>query len=176
MIVVPIEGDKIVTVDGKTLTVSSYNPMKKDESSGELVPSVYVDELKPKEGGIVLFEDIVEIRGVKVDFDKRLGMFNAMGPVRRPVQLPQHNDTVIIERQNETDLNRTDEGITVDKLKLSKAGGSYSLRIGFTEKGSPDVWYDLSKIIKINNGSHFNLKKFQKIYRDYFPYSWKTRN
>jgi hypothetical protein len=68
------------------------------------------------------------------------------------------------------DPNAHDPGIIVGHVKLSNAGSSPSLRIGFTEKGDDSVWYDLSKVITIKTGLRFNEKKFKKMYAEYFPF------
>jgi len=107
-----------------------------------------------------------------VDFDKASGMLVAMGPVKRSVQLPQSNDRVTIK----SPFAKGEEiEITVGKIKLSNSGGTYSLRVGFTEKGDDTTWYDLSTIVNIDNGMSFNKSKFEQLYLEYFPASFKSK-
>ena len=172
MIIVPLKGDPIKTVDGEEHTVSGFNGMKKDEKSGKLVPAVYIEGVKPEEGGIVLFSDIKEVKRVNVEYNKTTGLLESMGPVKRSYQLPQPNAQIKI--QNPFDSKKEME-ITVGKIKLSDAGGSYALRIGFSEKDDASSWYDLSTIVDLQNGMAFNRDRFAKLYIEYFPSSYKHK-
>jgi hypothetical protein len=171
MYIVPIEKDKIETVDGDVYTVTAFNSLFK--VNGKPMPAVYILEKRPQEGGIIPFDKIVAIKGHAVEFNSKLNLFESIGPFRRSQQLPQPGDTVIVFPGKNPDPNAIDPGIIVGHIKLSVAGSSPSLRIGFTEKGDESVWYDLSKLLTIKNGAPFNEKKFKKVYSEYFPFNSK---
>ena len=139
----------------------------------KLTPAVYIDEKKPKDGGIITFDKIVKIKGHEVEFNAKLNLFESIGPFKRAQHLPQPGDTVIVFPGKNPDPNAHDPGIIVGHVKLSNSGNSPSLRIGFTEKGDESMWYDLSKIITIKTGLLFNDKKFKRLYGEYFPISFR---
>jgi hypothetical protein len=169
MLIVPVENDKIETVDGEFFTVAGFNSLY--NVNKKLTPAVYIHEKRPQEGGIITFDKIVSIKGHAVEFNQSLGMFESVGPFRRSQHLPQPNDTVVVYDGKQKNLNDNDTGIIVGHVRLTNAGKSPSLRVGFTEKGDNGTWYDLSKIVSIKNGQPFDMKKFKKLYGEYFPFN-----
>ncbi len=168
MLVVPLKGDPITTVDGQEHIVSGFNGIKKDKTTGRLFPSVYLEGVKD---GPIGFDEIREIKRVHVDYDKATGLLEAMAPVKRSLHLPQPNDKITIR----SPFNKNEEmEIVVGNIKLSDSGGSFSLRLGFSEKDDNTTWYDLSTILDIDNGMAFDKKRFEKLYVEYFPSSWRS--
>jgi hypothetical protein len=71
MLIVPLKGDKLTTTDGPEFTVDSYTNFKTD-------PAVYVD-VPRGQNPIVYFQDIEQINGVKVEYNKATKVFTALG-------------------------------------------------------------------------------------------------
>jgi hypothetical protein len=110
MLVVPLRGDKICTVDdSEPKTVTSYTSLK-DE------PAVYVSAGSSKEP-FIYFADIVEINGVKVEFQKDSKVFSALGPLRRKFNLPQPGDEVKINLVD-VPFKKEDQSFKVASIKL----------------------------------------------------------
>jgi hypothetical protein len=162
MLVVPLKGDKICTLDDSDpKVVTSYTSLK-DE------PAVYVSTSTSKEP-YIYFADIAEINGVKVEFKKDSKVFETLGPLRRKLNLPQPGDKVKINLID-VPFKKEDESFTVESLKLhsKKYGIARGLLVCSEESSFP-----LSELLDIEReegNEPFNAKRFQKLYLDYLPY------
>jgi hypothetical protein len=89
MLIVPVKGDRIRTKDDSQYhRVSSFSSLK-DE------PAVYI---KPAgTDPFVYFSDIVEINGVRVEYDSSSKVFNALGPLKRKYNIPQPKDSIFVK-------------------------------------------------------------------------------
>jgi hypothetical protein len=167
MFVVPVKGDKIRTKDdGDPRTVSSFSSLK-NEPAVYLLPSTSQDRY-------IYFSDIVEINGVRVEWDSTSKTFNALGPLKRKYNLPQPKDTITVKLTDAPFKKETEE-IEVESLKL------HNKREGITRgllACSSKACYSLHEILDIKRRSWsetFNAKGFQKFYFDYLPYNLKSR-
>lgn len=159
MLVVPIHGDEITTVDGADKVVSAYTNLK-DEG-----PAVYVDSSYEDEGPeVIYFFDISHLNGVKVKFVHGQNVLKALGHLTRKVHLPQPHDTIVIQGE-EPD---TTEEVEVSGLKLhSKSIGlSKGLLVLDDEKHKYDL-RDIHDVKPAVGGDDFNRKLFLKLYADY---------
>lgn len=167
MLVVPIKGDKIKTSDNSEIrVVSSYTSLKQQ-------PAVYLDKSTSYDS-YVYFSDIVEINGVRVEYESSSKLFSALGPLKRKYNLPQPKDVIKI-KLIETSFKEEVEEVEVTSLKL------HNKNIGPT-RGllvcSKNANYDLSEVLDIdrkNGFEQFNKKKFQDYYIDYLPLSTKRK-
>jgi hypothetical protein len=168
MLVVPLRGDKICTVDdSEPKTVTSYTSLK-DE------PAVYVSAGSSKEP-FIYFADIVEINGVKVEFQKDSKVFSALGPLRRKFNLPQPGDEVKINLVD-VPFKKEDQSFKVASIKLhsKKYGVARGLLIC-----NDDSCFPLNEVLAIDRESGnepFDPNKLQKYYLDYLPYRAKTKS
>lgn len=159
MLVVPLKGDSITTTDGPKFTVDSYTNFKTD-------PAVYV-EVPRGQNSIVYFQDIEEINGVKVEYNKSSKVFTALGVIKRKYNLPQPKDTITVERPGgPDDAGDDDSEVKTPKLHSKAIGLSRGLVIIDKE----DNVFSLGDIIEIDRsvgGEHFDRKKFLRYYKDY---------
>lgn len=159
MLVVPIKGDTITTKDGPQFKVDSYTNYKAD-------PAVYVD-VPAGQNSIVYFQDIEEINGVKVEYNKSSKVFTALGTIKRKYNLPQPKDVITVERPGSPD-DAGDNDTTVKTPKLHNR--AIGLSRGMVLIDVDDNVFSLSDVIDIERevgGEHFDRKRFIKYYRDY---------
>lgn len=159
MFVVPVAGDKVRTQDDSNYrVVSSYTNLK-DEPSVYLTPGSSADRF-------LHFSDIVELNGVKVEYDNTSKTFNALGPLRRKFNLPQPRDTITVKlidvpfKQEEAELE-----VSGLRLHNQRLGVSRGLLVICGESS-----FSLNELldIKRNQGSErFDPKRFQRYYFDY---------
>lgn len=165
MLVIPVTGDKITTKDDSDQKVVSSFTSLKDE------PAVYLKSLDQQ---YVFYSDIVEINGVRVEYDLHSNMFNALGPLRRKFNLPQPKDSIKVKLIDVSYKDET-ELIEVTGLKLhSKKYGAERGLIVQTKDGN----FSLSDILDIERrtGSEkFVPEKFKKYYFDYLPINVKVK-
>lgn len=167
MLVVPVRGDKIKTADNSEVrVVSSYTSLKEQ-------PAVYLDKTTSSDA-YVYFSDIVEINGVRVEYETGSKVFSALGPLKRKFNLPQPKDTIKI-KLIETAFKEEVEEIEVDSLKLHSktAGATRGLLVA-----SKDGAYSLSEILEITRkGGYekFYKDKFCSYYIDYLPIGSKSK-
>jgi hypothetical protein len=159
MLVVPVKGDSITTKDGPQFKVDSYTNYKTD-------PAVYVD-VPPGQNSIVYFQDIEEINGVKVEYNKSAKVFTALGVIKRKFNLPQPKDLITVALPDSLE-DGGDNDTNVKTLKLhSRAIG---LSRGLVVLDTEDNVFSLSDITDIDRevgGEYFDRKKFAKYYKDY---------
>jgi hypothetical protein len=159
MLIVPLKGDKLTTTDGPEFTVDSYTNFKTD-------PAVYVD-VPRGQNPIVYFQDIEQINGVKVEYNKATKVFTALGIVKRKYNLPQPKDTITVKKPGNPDDSQDDQAqIKTSKLHSRSIGLSKGLVLIDTE----DNVYSLSGVLGIDRAvgsEHFDRKRFLKYYRDY---------
>lgn len=159
MLVVPIKGDRITSKDGPEFAVDSYTNYKTD-------PAVYVD-VPRGQNPIVYFQDIDQINGVKVEYNKSSKMFTALGTIKRKYNLPQPKDTITIERPGSPE-DAGDDDVEVKTPKLHNR--AIGLSKGLVLIDTDDNVFTLADVIGIERavgGEHFDRKRFMKYYRDY---------
>lgn len=166
MFVVPVRGDKIRTTDDSDARiVSSYTSLKDQ-------PAVYVTAGSSKER-YVYFSDIVELNGVKVEYEPSSKVFSALGPLKRKYNIPQPKDTVKIKLLDVPFKEETEElEVTAIRLHSKKHGVSKGLLIMGKESAFP-----LNEILDITRAGwteKFDADRFKHYYRDYFPYNVKA--
>ena len=159
MLVVPLKGDTITTKDGPQFKVDSYTNYKAD-------PAVYVD-VPAGQNSIVYFQDIEEINGVKVEYNKSSKVFTALGVIKRKYNLPQPKDVITVAPADGLE-DGADNDSTVKTLKLhSRAIG---LSRGLVIIDTDDRVFSLSDLTDVERevgGEHFDRKRFTKYYKDY---------
>lgn len=168
MFVVPVAGDKIVTKDvSDPAIVSSFTSLK-DE------PAVYVVPSSSKEK-YIYFSDIVEINGVRVEYDPDSKCFDALGPLKRKFNIPQPKDTITVKLKNVSYGEDETEKIEVKKVKLhSKKWGIGRGLLSCGEKSC----FSLADILMIDrNGwtEKFDPEGFRRYYLDYGPLGIKIK-
>lgn len=169
MFVVPVAGDKIATKDSSEPAVVSSFTSLKDEPAVYLVPSTSRDKY-------VYFSDIVEINGVRVEYDAGSKVFNALGPLRRKFNIPQPKDIITVKLKI-VDYNNDDtEKITIKSVKLhNKREGVGRGLLACTD----DTCFSLTDILDLErDGWHekFDYNRFVKYYMDYGPLGIKVKS
>jgi hypothetical protein len=159
MLVVPLKGDTITTKDGPEFSVDSYTNFKPD-------PAVYVD-VPRGQNPIVYFQDIDQINGVKVEYNKSSKVFTALGVVKRKYNLPQPKDIITIDRPGSPDdAGDDDTEVKTPKLHSRSIGLSRGLVLIDTDDNVFSL-FDVIDIDRAVGGEHFDRKKFASYYRDY---------
>jgi hypothetical protein len=164
MLVALVKNDKIKLLgqDGVHV-VSSYTSLKTQ-------PAVYVKEPLPDGSRAAFFADVVEINGVKVQYDESSKLLEALGPLKRSFNLPQPGDTVVYTLV-ETDYDEERVEAEVKDLRLHARGNATkSLQVKLV--GS-DTALELTDIVDIKRkvgNDVFNRVKFQHTYVDYLSY------
>ena len=167
MFIVPIKGDKILTKDSSDpLIVSSFTNLK-SEPAVYLVPGSTLEKY-------IYFSDVVEVNGVRVEYDSTSKLFNALGPLKRRFNLPQPHDTILVKLQDVPYKDEPEE-IEVKSLRLHshKHGLSQGLLVGGAES-----FFNLVEILDIQRRNwyeRFNREAFQKYYFDYLPTNIKSK-
>ena len=166
MFVVPIHNDKIRTTDDSDVrVVSSYTSLKNE-------PAVYVTAGSSRER-YIYFSDIVEINGVKVEYESSSKIFSALGPLKRKYNIPQPKDTVVVKLLDVPFKEETEEvEVTAIRLHSKKHGVSNGLLIIGAKSAFP-----LNEIIDLKRKEgfeKFDADRFKKYYRDYYPYNVKA--
>lgn len=158
MIVVPIRGDKILTVDGEIYTVDSYTNFKHE-------PAVYVEAGYGKIPA-VYFQDIQEINGVLVEYNNKTKTFTSYGLIKRRYHLPQPKDLVEVKVKN-GDGNET-EMLEVDLVKLhNKVAGVSSGMVIASGIGRLIRVAEIISIKRNNSDDQVNMPRFLRLYKDY---------
>lgn len=166
MYVVPLQGDKIRSMsEADLLRVKSYTSLKSE-------PAVYLTAVLADGARAIYLSDIIELNGVKVEYDSDAKLLKALGPIKRKFNLPQPGDTVVT-KLIETDFKKEEVALTVTRLKLhDHRNPSRSLEVI-----CGDTTISLTDIIDIRRkigSDHFDAKAFHKLYLDYLPYSAKV--
>lgn len=159
MLIVPLKGDKITTSEGPEFIVTSFTNYKAD-------PAVYVD-VPRSQNSIVYFQDIAEINGVKVEYNKASKVFTALGIVKRKYNLPQPKDTITVNKPGNPEDSQDDRAIIKNAKLHSKAIG---LSKGLVLIDTDDNVYTLPDVQDIDRAvgaEHFKRDKFLKYYKDY---------
>lgn len=166
MLVIPISGDRIKTKDsGDIRKVSSFSSLK-DE------PAVYV-----KPGGsdnYVYFSDIVEINGVRVEYNTDSKVFDALGPLKRRFNIPQPKDTIkvkLVDVPYKDDLEELE--VTSLRLHSKKYGEGRGLLV-ITKEGEFSL-ADLKDVIHRDWKEQFVEQRFKKYYQDYLSMYMKRK-
>lgn len=167
MFVIPVAKDKILTKDDSTPKVVSSFSSLKDE------PAVYLTEGVSRDR-YVYFSDIVEINGVRVEYDSSSKTFNALGPLKRKYNIPQPKDTITVKLTDAPFKKETEE-IEVKSIKLhNKREGITRGLLACSDKSC----FSLNEILDIKRRNWteiFNQEGFKKYYIDYLPYNLKSK-
>lgn len=151
MLVVPLEKDIITTEDDQVYTVIEYTSLKQEG------PAVYCKSKGLQDPVLVYFFDIVKIGKTSVEYQKSSKVFNALGKVKRVIDLPQPDDKVTVDGKE----------YEVTSLKLK----SKSLGRGLFVKDDGNEYHrakDITNIDRALGGSDFDQELFLKIYHEYF--------
>lgn len=162
MLIVPLTGDKITTVEGAEFTVLSYTNFK---ARG---PAVYVENQPGEASLVIYFFDIEKINGVKVEYSDTMKLFKSLGALKRAVHLPQIKDTmVLLKPKTPIDSPNDEMEITTLKLHNKTEGVGKGLLIC-----GEDGCFPLSEMIdlKRSHPEHFNRSRFLRIYKEYLDY------
>lgn len=167
MLVVPVRGDKIKTSDNSDIRIVSTYTSLKDQ------PAVYLEKSTSTDA-YVYFSDIVEINGVRVEYESGSKVFSALGPLKRKYNLPQPKDTIRI-KLIETSFKEEIEEVEVDSLKLHNKiiGATRGLLVC-----SKDSNYNLAEIISVDRKAgyeKFDRDKFCAYYIDYLSIGSKNK-
>lgn len=161
MLVALVKNDRVKLIGHEGVSrVSSYTSFKAK-------PAVYLKE--PLEDGSrsAYFEDVIEVNGVRVEYDEESHLLSALGPLKRAYQLPQPGDTVTYTLV-ETDYKEERVTAVVKALRLHARGNeSRSLQVKLE---GTDTVLELTSILDIERkvgGETFNRAKFQHFYLDY---------
>ena len=161
MLVVPVKGDKILTKDDSAPAIVSSFTNLKDE------PAVYTVAGSSREQ-FVFFSDIVEINGVRVEYQTDSKVFDSLGPLKRKFNLPQPKDTIkvkLIEANYRDDVEKVD--VKSIKLQSKKHGVSRGLLICGDQ--SCFTLVDIIGVERKTGAEKFDAEKFQRYYIDYCP-------
>jgi len=167
VIVIPVRGDKIKTSDSSDLRiVTSYTSLKDQ-------PAVYLEKSSSTDA-YVYFSDIVEINGVRVEYETGSKAFSSLGPLKRKFNLPQPKDTIKI-KLIDTAFKQEVEEIEVEGLKLHNKTVGATRGLLVTSK---EANYSLSEIIDISRKDgfeKFDRDRFCAYYIDYLPMNAKIK-
>lgn len=167
MFIVPVAKDKIRTKDdSEPRVVSSFTSLKNE-------PAVYLQPSSSRDK-YVYFSDIVEVNGVRVEYDAASKVFNALGPLKRWYNIPQPGDVITV-KMSDADFKKETEEIEVESVKLhnKKEGIARGLLV-CGEKSC----FSLNEILNIKRKSWtetFSYSNFKKYYLDYCPYALKSK-
>lgn len=167
MFVVPVAGDKVRTKDDSSPRVVSSFTSLKDEPAVYLVPETSRERY-------IYFSDIVEINGVRVEYDSDSKTFDALGPLRRKYNLPQPGDTIKVKLIDVPFKDEVEE-IVVDSLKLHNK--KHGTTRGLLTCGKKSC-FSLNDILDIDRKSwteKFDRERFKKYYGDYLPTGLKSK-
>jgi hypothetical protein len=160
MLIVPVKGDRIRTKDDSQYhRVSSFSSLK-DE------PAVYI---KPAgTDPFVYFSDIVEINGVRVEYDSSSKVFNALGPLKIKYNIPQPKDSIFVKLLDVPFKDEKEEFVvTAIRLHSKKYGENKGLMVICKDNA-----FSISEIISIDRSNWtepFDREKFKSYYFDYLP-------
>lgn len=167
MLIVPLAGDTITTKEGETFSVISYTNYK---TKG---PAVHV---KPKVGRanvLVYFFDIEQINGARVEFQTSSKVFEALGHIKRKVQLPQKNDVITISDKT-VDGEAEEKQLKVKDLKLhNKSIGLANGLVVIDEDGDVHRLDSINDIKRAIGGDTFSRNRFLRTYKEYLGYTGK---
>ncbi len=167
MFVVPVSGDKVKTKDDSDpRTVSSFSSLK-DEPAVYLVPTTSRDRY-------IYFSDIVEINGVKVEYEPESKVFEAMGPLKRRFNLPQPKDTISV-KLIDVPYNDEPEELTVSSIRLHNK--KYGIARGLLVCADKSC-FSLSDILDLKRADWtetFHPINFRKFYHDYLAIGAKAK-
>jgi hypothetical protein len=161
VLVVPFKHDKLKVIgqDGQ-FAVSSYTSFKS-------TPAVYIKEPLADGTTVVFFKDILELNGVPVKYDETTHLLEALGPLKRPCQLPQPGDKVsymLVKTERDEDQVTAE----VADLRLhARNNPSKSLQVKLVDNPTILELTDILDIERKVGGEKFNRAKFQRCYIDY---------
>lgn len=164
MLIALVKNDKLKLLgqDG-VYSVSSYTSLKAK-------PAVYLKEALADGTRAVFFSEVVEVNGIKVEYDDTTHLLSALGMLKRAVNLPQPGDTLTYTLV-ETDYDEEKVKAKVKDLRLHARGNpSKSLQVTLE---SSDTVLELTDIIDIERkvgGERFSRSKFQHYYVDYLSF------
>lgn len=164
MLVVLLKNDKVKLLgqDGVHV-VSSYTSLKTQ-------PAVYLKEPLPDGSRAAFFSDVVEVNGVRVEYDSSSHLLEALGPLKRPIHLPQPGDKVTYTLV-ETDHDEEQVEAEVKDLRLhARNNPTKSLQVKLE---GTDTVLELTEVVDIKRKTGndvFNRSKFQHAYVDYLSY------
>jgi len=165
MFIVPLPGDKIrILSQPDLLKVKAYTSLKSE-------PAVYLTDVLPDGSRAVYLSDIIELNGVKVEYDSSSKLLEPLGLVKRKFNLPQIGDTITTSLID-TDFKKEQVKLEVTKLKLhDRHNPSRSLDVicGKTTVSLNDIL----NIDRAHGFESFDQKNFTKLYLDYLPYTTK---
>lgn len=165
MLIALLKHDKLKLIGQDGLyTVSSYTSFKAK-------PAVYLTEPLADGSKAVFFSDVLEVNGVKVEYDDDSHLLDALGPLKRPIQLPQPGDKVVYTLV-ETDYSEEEVNAVVKSLRLhSHDNPTRSLQIKLENSETVLELTDIVDIERDHGGEQFNRSKFQRCYVDYMSFS-----
>lgn len=166
MLVALVKNDKVKLLGKEGIhRVSSYSSLKTQ-------PAVYLKAPLDDGQRSAFFADIIEVNGVKVEYDDAAHLLVALGPLKRLYQLPQPGDKVTYTLV-ETDFKEEKVTSTVQDLRLHARGNpSKSLQV----KVEGGTMLELTDIIDIDRkvgGERFDRAGFQHYYVDYLSFGKK---
>ncbi len=168
MLVVPLTNDKITTFDADEFTVTSYTNHKSE-------PAVYIDAPRGQLS-LVYFTDIDKINDVKVEYNKTNKVFEALGVIKRKINLPQQHDKITVSNQeNPEDGESSTSEVKLLKLHNESIGRSKGL-VAIDKDDNVYELQDIENIDRAIGSEQFNKSKFLKIYKDYLSYRYKDEN
>jgi hypothetical protein len=147
MFIVPLPEDKIrILSQPDLLKVKAYTSLKSE-------PAVYLTDVLPGGSRAVYLSDIIELNGVKVEYDSSSKLLEPLGLVKRKYNLPQIGDTIT------TSLIDTDHN---PSRSLDVICGKTTVSLN-----------DILNIDRAHGFESFDQKNFTKLYLDYLPYTTK---
>jgi hypothetical protein len=163
MLVALVKNDKVKLLGKEgTHRVSSYTSLKTQ-------PAVYLKEPLDDGQRSAFLSDVIEVNGVKVEYDEAAHLLNALGPLKRTYQLPQPGDKVTYTLV-ETDFKEEKVTSKVQDLRLHARGNaSKSLQVK-VEGGTMLELTDIVDIERKVGGERFDRAGFQRYYVDYLSF------
>lgn len=170
MLVALVKNDKLKLLgqDGQ-YTVSSYTSFKTE-------PAVYLKEPLADGSRAAFFSNVIEVNGIKVEYDESSHLLSALGPLKRAFQLPQPGDTVTYTLV-ETDYNEEEVTGVVKDLRLhARDNPTKSLQVKLEDSDTVLELTDVTDIKRKHGGEQFDRSKFQHYYVDYLSFSKSSKS
>lgn len=163
MLIALVKNDKIRLLGKEGVhRVSSYTSLKSQ-------PAIYLNEPLDDGQRSAFVSDVIEVNGVKAEYDEAVHLLNALGPLKRRHQLPQPGDKVTYTLV-ETDYSEEQVTSEVIDLRLhARNNPSRSLQVKL-EGGTMLELTDIVDIERKVGSERFDRAGFQHYYVDYMSF------
>lgn len=160
MLVLPLPKDKIKTIEGGSFTVVEYTNFRKLGPALYAIPSEFPDHT-----ALIYFDDIAEINGTKVEYQRGPKVFLAYGNVKRQQHIPQKGQSIIVSKAKSDGLKFESKQEVVDvRIKYKQMGDT----AGMVVKCEDGNYYRMKNVIDVlDSNPEFSKSLFVRLYGDY---------